>query len=140
MAANLYKTYTLSMEAQQLLQQDCELFLLPTRSQGFVEEGDCFTELASERPISEYRKRKRQSEIPGCLTLLLDNQAAITSRRSHFSPIRRKEVARIRSLGACLTCRSKKNAVSFSVQCSDYQSTNSEYSVQTKLPASYACV
>ena len=100
------------MEAQLSLQQDNELFGLSSQSHGLVEDEESAAEQPCEKPASERRRSKRQSKIPGCLTLSLKHRATIGSGRARFIPPRRQEVAKVRRLGACLRCRSKKIAVS----------------------------
>ena len=100
------------MEAQPSLQQDNELFGSSSQSHGFVEDEESAAEQPCEKQASERRRLKRQSKIPGCSTLSLTHRATIGSGRARYILTRRQEVAKVRRLGACLRCRSKKIAVS----------------------------
>ena len=112
LAANPQRMDLLSVEAQLLLQQDDELFSLSSQSHRLVEEEELAAEQPCKKPASERRRSKMQSKIPGCSTLSLKHRAMIGSGRARFIPARRQEVAKVRRLGACLRCRSKKIAVS----------------------------
>ena len=67
------------------------------------------------------RKRKRRKAldaIPGCSTMESAEAQGPKLKRSKFQPERKKEVAKIRIIGACLRCRQLKISVSHLALCS----------------------
>ena len=65
--------------------------------------------------IQNKRKRKSRTPpdaIPGCLTIQPTEAQGPKTKRSKFQLERKKEVAKIRRIGACLRCRQLKISVS----------------------------
>ena len=89
-----------------------ERFVKSTPWLGFLEEERILPEPLREASAPERRISKTRSKIPGCSTLSLENQPLKGIRRSRFSLARRREVAKVRHIGACLRCRSMKISVS----------------------------
>ena len=57
-------------------------------------------------------RRKAPDAIPGCLTIQPTEAQGPKTKRSKFQLERKKEVAKIRRIGACLRCRQLKISVS----------------------------
>lgn len=58
------------------------------------------------------RKRKVPREVPGCTTVTFDSVSNLKPKRATFEPNRRKEVAKVRTIGACIRYKQMKIAVS----------------------------
>lgn len=83
---------------------------------------DLVSDILGPNPFTQtQRKRKRRKlldAIPGCSTMESAEAQGPKSKRSKFQPERKKEVAKIRTIGACLRCRQLKISVSHQVLCS----------------------
>ena len=77
---------------------------------------DLVNDVSGPSPFTQtQRKRKRRKlldTIPGCSTMESAEAQGPKSKRSRFQPERKKEVAKIRTIGACLRCRQLKISVS----------------------------
>lgn len=61
------------------------------------------------------KRRKPLDAIPGCSTMEYAEPQGPKLKRSKFQPERKKEVAKVRIIGACLRCRQLKISVNPSV-------------------------
>ena len=78
-------------------------------------EPDLVNDTSDPNPFTQMqRKRKRRKPldaIPGCSTMESAEAQGPKLKRSKFQPERKKEVAKIRIIGACLRCRQLKISV-----------------------------
>ena len=72
----------------------------------FTQGPDPFTQTQRKR-----KRRKPLDNIPGCSTMEFAEAPGPKLKRSKFQPERKKEVAKIRLIGACLRCRQLKISV-----------------------------
>ena len=83
---------------------------------------DLGNDISGPNPLTQTQpKRKRRKLLdatPGCSTMQSAEAQGPKSKRSKFQPERKKEVAKIRTIGACLRCRQLKISVSYLVLCS----------------------
>lgn len=83
----------------------------PLKTPEIDQEDDDKNHILGQGGLTTNKKRPTRAKIPGCSVLSLPDRTSAKPKRAKFDRRRRREVARVRHIGACLRCKAMRISV-----------------------------